>query len=366
MDPRVTKLAHLLVHYSLNLQKGQLLKIAGESVSLPLMKAAYEEAVKVGAHPYIQVRVPDAEESYYKHATDDQLKFISPIARLEVDKIDAYLSIWGSENTRYLSNSDPSRQALQRKSGRPLFEKMFKRIATKSLSWVGTQYPTLADAQEAEMSLSDYEDFVYGAGHVDGPDPVKHWRGVQKEQQRLAAILNRVDSLHVHSDDTDLHMRVKGRKWISCHGTENFPDGELFTGPVESSVEGHIRFSYPAVYLGREVADVSLDFKRGRVVRETAAKNLDYLKAMLDMDKGARSVGEFAIGTNYEIKRFSRNTLFDEKIGGTCHLAVGASIPESGGLNKSGLHWDMVCNLEDGGEIVADGKVIYRNGHFTI
>ncbi len=366
MDPRVAKLAHLLVHYSLNLQRGQLFKIAGEPVSLPLMKAAFEEAVKVGAHPYIQVRVPDTEECFYKHATDDQLKFISPIARLEVDKIDAYLSIWGSENTRYLSNSDPTRQALQRKSGRPLFEKMFRRIASKSLSWVGTQYPTLADAQEAEMSLSDYENFVYGAGHVDRPDPVKHWRKVQKEQQRLAAILDSVDSLRVHSDDTDLHMRVKGRKWISCHGTENFPDGELFTGPVESSVEGHIRFSYPAVYLGREVADVRLDFKRGRVVRESAAKNLDYLKAMLDMDKGARSVGEFAIGTNYEIKRFSRNTLFDEKIGGTCHLAVGASIPESGGLNKSGLHWDMVCNLEDGGEIIADGKVIYRNGHFTI
>ena len=232
--------------------------------------------------------------------------------------------------------------------------------------WVGTQYPTFGDAQEADMSLSDYESFVYGAGHLDSTDPIKHWQKIERDQERLVKILNGLDELHVRSNDTDLRLRVKGRKWISCHGTKNFPDGEIFTGPIEDTVEGHVRFSFPAVYQGREVTDVRLEFKKGKVVAETAGKNIEFLTTMLGVDKGARFVGEFAIGTNYDIKNFTRNTLFDEKIGGTCHMALGASIPESLGKNKSAIHWDMVCDLRSGSEISADGKVIYRNGKFTI
>lgn len=366
MDTRITKLAQVLLHYSLKLRKGQLFKIKGEVAALPLIKAAYAEAVRIGANPYVELRVSDNEETFFRHANDDQLAYISPMTKIEVDKIDALLVIWASENTRYLTGVDPKRQALQRRHQRPILEKMFKRIADKSMSWVGTAFPTPADAQDADMSLFDYENFVYSAGHIDAADPVKHWQKIEKEQARLVKILNRIDRLHIRSGDTDLKMRVKGRKWINCAGTENFPDGEIFTGPIEDTVEGHIRYTFPAVYMGREVADVRLEFRKGKAVKATAAKNQDYLNAMLDMDKGARFVGEFAIGTNYEITRFSRNTLFDEKIGGTCHLAVGASIPESGGKNKSALHWDMVCNLREGGEILADGKVIYRNGKFTI
>ena len=366
MDIRVKRLASLLVNYSVELKKGELLRIQGESVTLPLIKAVYEEALKVGAYPYVQLRVPVCEELMLKHGTDEQLSFINPMTKLEAGRMDAFISFWGTENTKYLSGVNPQRQAFQRKAMRPVIQKLFARMGTKSLKWCGTQFPTLADAQDAEMSLTDYEDFVYGAGHVDTSDPVKHWLTVKKEQERLVKILDRIDQLHVRSKDTDLKMRVKGRRWISCHGTENFPDGEIFTGPIENSVEGHIRFSYPAVFAGREVHDVRLTLKRGKVVKEEASKNLDHLTAMLNMDAGARFVGEFAIGTNYEIKRFSRNTLFDEKIGGTCHMAVGASIPESGGKNKSSLHWDMVCDLRQGSEIVADGKTIYRNGKFTI
>ncbi|MFZ5980846.1 MAG: aminopeptidase, partial [Candidatus Zixiibacteriota bacterium] len=202
--------------------------------------------------------------------------------------------------------------------------------------------------------------------HINSPDPVKHWKKIHKEQDRLVKILNRFDRIHIKSPSADLKLRVKGRKWINCAGTENFPDGEIFTGPLEDSVEGFIRYSFPAVYMGREVENVRLEFKKGKVVNETADKNLDFLRKMLGTDKGARYVGEFAIGTNYEIKRFSKNTLFDEKIGGTCHLALGASILESGGKNKSAIHWDMVCDLKKDSEIKADGKVIYRNGKFTI
>ncbi len=366
MDPRVKKLAKLLVNYSLNLKKGKLLKIQGEIVALPLIKACYEEALNVGAHPYVKILTPEMEEMFLKKAKKAQLEYISPITKLEVGKMDALISIWGSQNTKHLTGVDPKAQAAVRLAAKPLMTKLFKRMGDGSLSWVGTQFPTNADAQQAEMSLSDYEDFVFGAGHLHLPDPVKHWKKIEKEQKRLVKILNRIDRLHIKSADTDLKMRVKGRKWISCHGTENFPDGEIFTGPIEDTVEGHIRYSYPSTHDGRTVEDIRLEFKKGKVVKESAAKNEDYLRAMLNIDKGARYVGEFAIGTNYQVQQASGNTLFDEKIGGSCHLAVGASIPESLGVNKSAIHWDMVCDLKKNSEIVADGKVIYKNGKFKI
>ena len=196
MDPRIEKLAKVLIHYSLKLKKGQLLRIQGQAVAMPLIKAAYAEAVKLGAHPYVQISIPDNEETFLKYASEVQMKFISPVRRLEVNKMEALLAIWGSSNTRYLSGVDSKRQALVRKYNRPLMDKLFKRIAAKELSWVGTQFPTLADAQEAEMSLADYEDFVYGAGHINEADPVKHWKKVHKEQARLIKILNRTKRIY--------------------------------------------------------------------------------------------------------------------------------------------------------------------------
>ncbi len=366
MDPRVEKLAQVLIHYSLKLKKGQLIKIGGEVAAIPLLVAAYKEAVKVGANPYLDVRVPDAEEILLKHASDAQLKFIPPMASMEVNKIDAMLHVWASTNTRYLSGVESGRQAIRQKTRHPLMKKLFKRFADKSATWVGTQFPTQADAQDADMSLTDYEDFVYRAGHIYDKDPVKYWLSVHKEQDRLIRILNKIDRLHIQSADTDLKLRVKGRRWINCAGTENFPDGEVFTSPIEDTAEGYIRYSYPAVYGGREVHDVRLEFRKGKVITESAAKNEKFLSTMLNSDRGARYLGEVAIGTNYEITRFSKNILFDEKIGGTCHLAVGASIPESGGKNQSSVHWDMVCDLKKDSQITADGRVIYRNGKFTI
>jgi len=365
MDQRIEKLAKLLVHYSIRLKKGELLRIQGEVCALPLIKAVYKEAVLAGGNPYTRIVVPDNEETFLKYAKDDQMKFVSPMEKFEVNKMETYLTIWGSSNTRYLSGIDPKRQALVRSSRAALIKKMFKRMGDDSLRWCGTLFPVSADAQEAEMSLSDWEDFVYSAGHMNAADPSKHWKKISKEQQRLVKILNRVDKIHFQSDGTDLKMSVKGRKWIECSGRVNFPDGEIFTGPIEDTVEGQIEFSYPAVYMGRVVENVKLEFKKGKVVKESAGKNQDFLASMLNMDKGARFVGEIAIGTNYDIKHFSKNILFDEKIGGTCHLAVGKSIDESGGKNISSLHWDMICNMKKG-QITADGKVIYRNGKFVI
>ncbi len=366
MDPRVDKLAKVLLHYSLKLKKGKILKIQGQVVAMPLITAAYAEAVKIGAHPFVRIVIPDNEEVLLKHASEEQLRFISPMARLEVNRIDALLHIWANENSRYLSSVDPKRQARAAKYQKPIRRRFFQRLAKKEASWVGTQFPTLGDAQDADMSLSDYEDFVYRAGHIHTADPVRHWKKVHKEQQRLIKILNRADKLHIQAPDTDLKLRVKGRPWVNCSGTENFPDGEVFTSPIENSAEGFIRYSYPAVYAGREVEDVRMEFKKGKVVKETASKNQRFLTEMLNSDKGGRYLGEVAIGTNYEIKRFSKNTLFDEKIGGTCHLAVGEGFAESGGKNRSAIHWDMVCDLKKDSEIKADGKVIYRNGRFAI
>lgn len=366
MDPRTEKLAQVLVHYSLKLKKGDIFRIQGEYATLPLMTAVYAEALRVGACPFTRVLIPEHEEIFLKNATDDQFQFIPPGMKADVDKMDVFLHIWGNQNTRNLSGVNPKRQALYRKAQRSISNKMFKRMESKSLRWCGTLFPTQAQAQEADMSLADWEDFVYAAGHVTQGDPVKHWMKVRKEQDRLVKILNKVDKIHVRSKDTDLKMRVKGRKWVNCAGEENFPDGEVFTSPIEDTVEGVIRFSYPAIYLGREVEDVRLELKKGKVVKETAEKNQGYLTDMLNMDKGARFVGEFAIGTNYDIKRFSKDILFDEKIGGTVHMAVGRGFAESGGKNVSSLHWDMICDMKKDAEILADGKVIYRNGKFTI
>ena len=366
MDPRLQKLAKVLVNYSLGIKKGQILKIQTEPIAAPLVHAVYDEALKQGAHIYTETVFIDLRESLLRHGSDEQIMFYSPMKKLEVEKMDAMLSIWGTTNTKFLSGVDPSRQQLLSKSGKPYLERFFARQAEGTLHWCGTQFPTSAHAQDAEMSLRDYEDFVYRAGHLHEDDPVAFWKNVEKEQERLVKILDTVESIHIRADQTDLKLRVKGRKWVNCCGQENFPDGEIFTSPIEDSVEGAIRFSFPAFYSGREVLGVKLRFQNGVVTEASAEKDEAFLLSMMGTDEGAKRLGEFAIGTNYEIQKFTKNTLFDEKIGGTCHLAIGASFPEAGGLNKSGIHWDMVCDLNQGGEIVADGKVIYRDGAFTI
>jgi len=366
MDPRIRNLARILVQYSLKIKKGDVFKIVAEPIAAPLVKAVYEEALKSGAHGFAEIKLIELAETFLKNGSDEQLSFYPPIRKFEVENLDAVLHIWGSTNTKYLSGIDPSRLQMASKAGRPYFERFLARQAEGTLSWCGTQFPTEAHAQDAEMSLSEYEDFVYGAGHVNEAEPVEYWKKIAREQDRLVGILNGTEEIHLRANGTDLKLQVKGRKWINCCGTKNFPDGEIFTSPLETSASGVIQFSFPAFYTGREVAGVKLVFKDGAVVEAKADKDEGYLRAMIGTDEGSRRLGEFAIGTNYEIKKFTRNTLFDEKIGGTCHLALGNSIPETGGVNKSGIHWDMVCNLKDNGEISADGVVIYRNGAFLI
>jgi aminopeptidase len=365
-DQRLDKLAGVLVEYSAGVKKGDLCRISGESAGLPLMEALQEKILLAGGHPFVMVTTDAMDEAFYRVATEEQLKFASPVSQFVVENIDVSIGIWADENTKSMTNVDPKKQAMAAQARRPISKRFLERAAEGKLRWVGTQYPTQGSAQDAEMSLREYEEFVFCGGLLHLPDPIAAWKEISQRQQRLADYLNTVKEVHVIGKDTDLRLGVAGRRWINCDGHENFPDGEVFTGPIEDAVNGTIRYTFPAVHHGRECHDIQLTFKDGKVVDARASKGEDFLHAMLDQDAGARILGEFAIGTNFGIKRYTKNTLFDEKIGGTCHAAVGAAYPETGGKNDSGLHWDMVCDLRQPGcRIEVDGKTILEEGKFT-
>jgi aminopeptidase len=374
-DQRLDKLAAVLVEYSCAIKPGQLVRISGEPVGLPLMEAIYERVLRAGAYPFLKVSPESLNEFFLEHATEEQLKYVSPLAQFEVEKIDVSIGLWAETNTKGLSRVDPKRQGMASAARKPIFKTFMERAAKADgepgkLKWCGTLYPTAASAQDAEMSLRQYEDFVFGAGHLDKPDPVGEWKKIHTAQDRVREFLQGKKTVHFRTaNGTDLRVNVEGSTWINCSGHENFPDGEVFTGPnlnaADGGVNGIVRYSFPAVHHGREVHDIELTFERGRVVKAKASKNEDFLIQMLDQDEGARNLGEIAIGTNYQIQQYSKNTLFDEKIGGTFHAAVGAGYPESGNSNESGLHWDMVCDLRTGGTITVDGQVISRDGKFV-
>lgn len=364
-DPRFDKLADVIVNYSTQVRKGDLVRLAGPVVGRPLLAALYKAVVKAGGHPFLSVTFDECQETRLLEASDEQLQFSNPIDLFMVDAIDVSISLWGEDNTKSLTEIDAGRQALAGQSRRPMMSKFFQRAAEGKLRWCGTQFPCHAAAQDAEMSLSAYEKFVFAAGLLHFDDPAAAWRAVSERQQRLTDYLqDKKEIRFVTPQGTDIRLATAGRRWINCDGHENFPDGEVFTGPIEDAVEGVICYSFPAVHGGRECDGIRLTFRGGKVVDASASKGEDFLIAMLDQDAGARVLGEIAIGTNYSVKRYTKNTLFDEKIGGTFHAAVGASYPETGGKNDSGLHWDMVCDLRRGGQIFVDGELISENGRF--
>ena len=365
-DPRLNILAGVLVNYSTAVKKGDLVRIGGELPGMPLMEAVYEETLRAGGHPFFQLTSDTADDAFFRLASEEQLGYINPVNQFMVEKIDVYFGIWADENTKSRSNVDPQRQAIASQARKPFLKKLLDRAAKKEVRWTGTQYPTNGSAQDAEMSLYEYSDFVFKAGLLHLPDPVAAWKKLSERQQRLADFLDKKREVRVIGKETDIRFGVEGRKWVNCDGHENFPDGEVFTGPIETATEGTIRYSFPAVHHGREVHDIVLTFKGGKVVDARASKGAEFLMSMIDQDPGARILGEFAIGTNFGIQKYTKNTLFDEKIGGTCHAALGAAYPETGGTNDSGLHWDMVCDLRAPGcKILADGETILEAGKFT-
>jgi aminopeptidase len=381
-DTMLARLADVLIAYSTEIHKGDLVCISADPIAMPAVRAIYRRVLAAGGHPVYVPRSEELVEDLLEHGALDQIAYVSPLDTHRVETMDVQIGLWADRNTRAQSRVDPKRLAAMQQARKPFLKRFLGRAAEGTLRWCGTQYPTAAAAQDAERSLSQYEKFVYEAGLLHLPDPVAEWRKIRDRQERVREYLQKRAELRFRApaaagndgrthDGTDLCVNVDPSKstWINCCGKENFPDGEVFTGP--QGVDGHVNFTFPAVYNGREVEGVRLAFKAGRVVDASAAKNEAFLIEMLDQDPGARTLGEIAIGTNYAITEFTRNTLFDEKIGGTFHAACGAGYPESGSSNESGLHWDMVCDLRPdagrgtgGGTIEADGEIFHRDGKF--
>ncbi|RLF59510.1 MAG: aminopeptidase [Thermoplasmata archaeon] len=365
-DIRYETFAKILCDHSLELKKDDVFIISGSHQAMPLIYSVYKIALEKGTHPHVRLGSELLSETYYKKASENQLNFVSPLDLYEIKHVDARLSIISTENTRYMNNVDPKMQQLRSRSQKPIHDIFLKRATSKQLRWCVTLFPTNASAQDAEMSLTDYEEFVLSATHIDEKNPVQFWKNMGEKQKKIQLMLEGKKVFRINADDTDLTVSCEGRKWVPCFGKENFPDGEIFTGPIEHSAEGFIHFSYPLVYGGRRVDDVKLWFEKGKVVKAKAAAGQEFLDAMLNMDDGARRLGEFAFGTNYGIKEYTKNILFDEKIGGTIHLAVGSGYPETGSINESSLHWDMVIDMRKNASVFADEECIYKNGSFKI
>jgi aminopeptidase len=362
---RLERLAGVLVDYSTRVKAGDLVCIDTGPAAAPLVRELWRRVLEAGGHPHLRLDVDGAQELLLREGSDAQLDWVSPLRRSEVERADVRIAIEADVNTRANTSVDPERQARAERAREPLRRVHFARASSGDLRAVVTLYPTEAAAQDADMSLAEYEDFVYHAGLLDRDDPVAEWEELERGYARLAEWLGRRREIRVAGDGTDLTLGVEGRTWVPCGGRENFPDGEVFTGPIETKVDGTIRFSYPASYGGRRVSGVELEFRGGEVVRAQADEGEMFLREMLALDDGARRVGEFSFGMNEAVNEFTGHTLFDEKIGGTVHLALGASYPESGGKVRSALHWDLVCDLRTGSGVYADDELVYRDGRFV-
>jgi len=365
-DCRVDALASILVQYSTKVKRGDVCSIAASSAAEPLVQAIYEEVLRAGGLPIMQLQTSGAQAAFYELASEEQLDWVPPTMEWTVENADVHISVMASLNTRELSNADPKKQARHQKARKTIMETSMRRAAEDSYRWALTLFPTHAYASEAGMSLPAYEDFYYAACLAIDGDPVTAWHRQSEQVRRLTEWIQGREEVRIKAEGTDITLGVAGRNWIPCVGEHNMPDGEFFTGPVEDAVNGKICFSFPASYGGRTVSGVCLTFENGKVVEASADQGEDFLMEMLDTDAGARRLGELGIGTNFGISTGTKEILLDEKIGGTVHMAVGMSYPESGGTNNSAVHWDMVCDLRRGGSITVDGEELQRDGRFLV
>ena len=374
-DQRADALAQILVQYSTRVQPDDVCVIQSTTVAEPLIQAVYEEVLRAGGLPIVQLTTEGAAPAFYELANDKQLEWIPPTAKWTAENADVRINVMADANTRALSQVDPKRQAKVQKARKPLMETSMQRAAEGKERWSLTLFPTHAyaseagmslDASEAGMSLSDYEDFYYRACLATDAEPVTAWQRQSDEVNRLAAWMEGKEEVRITGPETEITLGVADRTFIPCVGTHHMPDGEFFTGPIEDSVNGEVAFSFPATYGGREVAGVRFKFTDGKVVDASAERGEEFLIEMLDTDEGARRLGELGVGTNYGISTGTKEILLDEKIGGTVHMAIGMSYPETGGVNSSAVHWDMVCDLRQGGTITVDGTEIQRDGKFVV
>ncbi len=365
VDVRVSKLAKLVVKYSTEVRDGDEVVIYSRPIATPLAREIFRETLKAGGNPLLILSDDVAEEIFFKEASEKQLKHVSPIRKAIVEKATVIISIYSENNLRMLNTIDPEKLRIAATARTEIIRILREREAKGELRWVLVPYPSPAMAQEAGMSTLDFEDFVYKACYADSEDPVTAWKKIHEEQERYVKFLNKVKELHFIGPGTDLVVHVEGRKWINADGKKNLPDGEVFTSPIEDSANGVVVFTYPVLYQGVEIRNVKLKFKDGVVVEADASEGKEFLRKILETDEGAKKLGEVAFGTNYNVKKFTRQILFDEKIGGTIHLALGMGFPETGGKNFSVIHIDMIKDMKEG-KVFADGELIYENGKFLI
>ena len=365
-DNRMTKLADLLVNYSTEVKPGDWVGILGDALSLPILREVYRFTLEAGGNPTLMMSDHRMNRDFLRLASEEQMKWVSPAERLYYEKADVYIRVGAPENTRSMTGIAAKQLQAARASRRELLDLRLGRAAKGEMRWVGTLFPTEALAQEANMSLEEYEDFVYGACFCDLDDPAAEWRKLSEMQQKKVDWLVGKKEVVCKGPNIDLTLSIEDRTFINSDGHKNMPSGEIFTGPVEDSVNGHVRFSYPSIVGGQAVSGIELKFENGKVVSATAEQNDELLQSQLDTDDGSRYLGEFAIGTNFGIQQFTGSILYDEKIGGTIHMAIGKGYPETGSKNNSAVHWDMICDMRDDSEIHVDGELFYKNGQFVV
>jgi len=373
-DLRVDRMAAVLVHHSARIKPGDRVLIEAEPPAEPLVRALFREILLAGGHPHLlvslagQTTMTGVDDVFLKYANEAQLDFPATFYNLVYEQFESRIRVHSVSNSKLLMGSDKARLSRREKATGAVTAVQFRRGADDSFKWVTTLFPTQAFAQDSNMSLDEFEHFVFSACHVQDPeeDALAYWAGLKDQQQGIVDALAGHDRVEVKGPSVDLRLSIKDRVFKNAGGLNNMPDGEVYTGPVEDSIEGHVAFTYPAVYRGNEVEGVELTFKKGKVVEAKAARNLEFLMAMLDTDEGARYVGEFAVGLNYGVQNYTKNILFDEKIGGTFHMALGAGYPETGSKAHSAIHWDMICDMSQQAEIRVDGEVFYKDGKFII
>ena len=363
------KAAMLAVQYAVNVKPGDLVLIQGSEVANDLIKAVYIETLKAGGHPLTMSQVSGIEEAKFKYSSDEQLIFVNPIMQFLVTKVTKMINIFADSNRQKLSLVDPEKIKLTTSSSEylELIKIYQERVYKKELDWTIVPYPCDSFAQDAKMDTESYKDFISNALKLDTENPADAWREIEKEQDKIVEILNKVENIHVLGEDTDLTLSVKGRPWVNCCGHKNLPDGEIFTSPIENSINGRIRFTYPGIFQGKEIKNILLEFKDGKVIKGTADEGQDLLDTILTIEN-ADIIGEFAVGTNYGIQKFTKNMLFDEKMGGTMHMALGMGFPETKSENVAcPIHWDILKDMKsEDSKIIADGKVIYQAGKWLI
>jgi aminopeptidase len=373
-DFRIVNLAQTLINYSVEVQEDDVVGIIAQPPATPLVQEILRLILRRGGHPYLlpyclplpTLGYEDLDRIFFEEASPEQLKHQDRYWKTLNEEFDVRIFIQSAYDSRALQDIDPDKLKIRDQAHQDIFETYFNRMDSGSLRRVSTLFPTQSYADDAGMDLKDFEDYIYSATFSDCEDPVGEWRRMRDEQQHLVDWLNGKKNVVVKGPNVDLTLSVEGRKFINSDGKQNMPSGEIFTGPVENSAEGWVRFTHPAILSGREVEGIELHFEAGRVVKATAKTNQDFLLTMLDIDDGARYLGEFAIGTNSKINRFIKKILYDEKIGGTIHMAVGKGYGITGSKNKSAIHWDMICDMRDGGQILVDGELFYESGKFVI